>query len=296
MGRNGLCVDATFNPMENNKMISAKIIADSVSEQGKRLTTLELSYPRFIHGEIMTHRVFSRNAASSRAIPVKVMLDQVRNNPVIPIKWGSNQPGMQTGAEVEPAAQVEAETLWRQAAECAADFAQELQDRNIHKSLANRILEPFQWMKTTVTATEWDNFFELRDHPDAEIHFQTLAKCMRQAMAESTPVLRTFDPFQTASWHLPYVSVDERAEHSFLQLTKVSAARCARVSYLTHDGKQPDIEKDLALFDRLARGKPLHASPLEHQATPSLPGRPCFSNLMGWIQYRKLVEEEMQNA
>jgi thymidylate synthase ThyX len=78
-------------------MISAKIIADSISESeyGDRITTFELEYPRFIHGELMTHRLFSRNAASSRAIPINKMMDQVLTAPAMPVEWGLNKSGMQ---------------------------------------------------------------------------------------------------------------------------------------------------------------------------------------------------------
>ncbi|MCF8208502.1 MAG: FAD-dependent thymidylate synthase [Rhodoferax sp.] len=273
-------------------MIYAKVIEDSISVPGARITTLELSYPRFIHGEIMTHRVFSRNAMSSRAIPVAKMIAQVRENPVIPLHWGVNQPGMQAKAEVPYGTMIEAIDIWRGAAHDAANRAQVLTGLGIHKQVVNRLLEPFQWMRTIVTATEWTNFFELRDHPDAEPHFQILAKEIRKAMEGSVPVKRPAELYVPRGWHFPYVSEKERAEQSILTLAKISAARCARVSYLTHDGQNPSLEADLALFDRLMGGKPWHASPVEHQAV-ALPHRECTSgNLVGWGQFRKLLEME----
>ena len=270
-------------------MIYAKIIADSTNESGQRLTTMELNYPRFIHGEVMTHRVFSRNAMSSRAIPVAKMIEQVRNNPVIPIHWGANQPGMQAHSELPDSSTVERH--WRMAAVFAADRAQSMSDQGLHKQIVNRILEPFQWMRTILTGTEWTNFFALRIHADAEPHIHALAIEMWKSMDASAPVRRLGEPLKEESWHLPYILPDERKKLSVLNLCKVSAARCARVSYLTHDGATPSIEADLALYDRLAGGVPIHASPLEHQGYS---GRSTdrSGNFVGWVQYRQLVDKE----
>ena len=272
-------------------MFEAKIILDSVNEAGDRITTFQLRYPRFIHSELMTHRVMSRNAMSSRAVPVAKMIAQVRDNPAKPIHWGMNKPGMQATEEVPVAS---AEHLWQKAANLAADVAEQMVKLNLHKQVANRILEPFQWMNTIVTATEWDNFYSLRAHPDAQPEFQRLATMMLEAQKSSQPRL-----LGVGEWHLPYVTTAEledmkstRTEklHPFRvgQMQKVSAARCARVSYLTHDGRRPDIAEDLALFDRLAGGVPLHASPLEHIATP---GTTDCGNFTGWTQFRKVWEK-----
>lgn len=274
--------------------ITAKIIEHSVSAAGVELITMELEYPRFIHSELMTHRVFSRNAASSRAIPVKKMLEQVRNNPVVPHHWGQNQPGMQAREEVNAERREKAVHEWRRAAQHAAYFAESLHDLGIHKQIANRLLEPFQWMRTIVTATDWDNFFDLRRHADAEPHFQLLANAMWEAAVLSDPVARPAG-YGMDSWHLPYILAEEReafADHvggGFL-LAKISAARCARVSYLTHDGRAPNLDEDLALYDRLAGSTPLHASPLEHQAF-SLEERVPSGNFVGWLQHRKIIEQ-----
>ncbi len=264
-------------------MFEATIIKDSINESGNRLTTFQLCYPRFIHGEVMTHRVFSRNAMSSRAIPVQKMIDQVRNSPAMPVHWGANQPGMQASSEVDLDA---ATNLWCLAASHAADVAEQMAELGLHKQVANRILEPFQWMRTIVTATEWDNFFELRAHPDAQPEFQKLALMVQEAMKNSEPGL-----LKAGEWHLPYIKSDEVEQITpSCDWRKVSAARCARVSYLTHDGAEPSIEKDLALFDRLAASRPLHASPLEHQGTP---GTTNTGNFVGWTQFRKLWEKEI---
>ena len=267
--------------------ITATVIADSISSHNKRITTLQLKYPRFIHSEFMTHRVFSRNSASSRAIPVAKMIEQVQNDPAMPIYWGLNQPGMQAGKEHEDIST--AQVWWKAAAIDAAASATLLNDLGLHKQIVNRVLEPFQWMHTIVTATEWDNFFELRCHPDAQPEFQALANAMRAAMDGSVPVERSGGMGWHGAWHLPYVSDDERANLHPLTLPKLSAARCARVSYLKHDGTAPVLSEDMTLFERLVGSKPLHASPIEHQAVAG--NSICRSrNFLGWHQYRELFE------
>lgn len=301
--------------------ISAKVIADSIGENpdGRSIVTVQLRYPRFIHSELMTHRVFSRNASSSRAIPVAKMIEQVRNDPAMPIHWGKNQSGMQASEEHDALVewgcfeQISAsgeDTLfkgvdlkltpqeaWVQAAWRAAEMAEAMADAGYHKQVVNRLLEPFQFMNTIVTATEWENFFELRCHPDAQPEIQHLARCIRQALAESEP-----EVLAHGQWHLPYVLDAEKGEYPLEDLIKFSAARCARVSYLSHDGKAPSPEKDRELFDRLVGSSPIHASPIEHQATPDIfaPGNSIqmarwkheahHGNFKGWVQFRKLWE------
>lgn len=278
--------------------IEVKVIEDSVSAAGNRLTTLQLKYPRFIHSELMTHRVFSRNASSSRAIPVAKVIEQVRNDPAMPIHWGANQPGMQADVELTGESLAEAERLWILGANDAANIAQQMLNLGLHKQVANRGLEPYQWIHVVVTATEWDNFFELRCHPDAQPEIHKLAVMMREAMRASLPYV-----LKEGDWHLPYVSQDERSDAQWEEdksiLMKISAARCARVSYLTHDNLAPIVAKDLELYERLVGSKPIHASPVEHQATPDYYDDflECwnFSNLhgnfVGWIQQRKLLEQ-----
>jgi hypothetical protein len=279
---------------------TAKVIEDSISPDGVRLTTLQLRYPRFIHAEFMTHRVFSRNASSSRAIPVAKMIQQVRDDPAMPCHWGKNQAGMQAREELEGTDREFVQATWRRAAICAAALAEDMTKRGVHKQVANRILEPFQWMHVIVTATEWANFFELRDHEDAEPNIQLLAKAMKAAMGDSTPRPLIERRSRLASgWHLPYITLRERADHGTdpILLAQVSAARCARVSYLTHDGEAPIMGKDLELYERLVGSRPLHASPIEHQATPMDFGmfqvEEFNGNLRGWVQHRKIVEMEM---
>ncbi|WKZ86273.1 FAD-dependent thymidylate synthase [Ralstonia pickettii] len=276
-------------------MIHAKVIEDSIAAHGKRLTTLQLEYPRFIHAEFMTHRVFSRNASSSRAIPVAKMIEQVRTKPAMPIHWGKNQPGMQAKEQVSNETATTAAANWVRAAVDAANRAEVLMDLGIHKQVVNRILEPFQHIHVVVTATEWENFFELRDHPDAQPEIQALAGTMRIAMDCSEPNRVKRDRGDARNWHLPYVSNEERYVHrdSPELLAKLSTARCARVSYLTHDGANPSIEKDLELFDRLVGARPLHASPTEHQAYPLPLAGQSSKNFKGWRQHRELIESTL---
>ena len=268
--------------METN----VKVIAASVNAEGKRILTLQCTYWRAIHGEIMTHRVFSRNAMSSRAVPVKKMLAQVWSHPAEPVHWGRNNPGMQSKSELTGWRKWLARKLWRGAAKAAVVFAWTLDKLGGHKQWVNRLLEPWQWMHTIITATDWENFFELRCHADAQPEFQKLA-CMIKEEAEKA----TYTYMAIGEWHLPYVTPKERLSLTTDLALKVSAARCARVSYLTHDGKTPSTEADLNLFERLAGSRPLHASPLEHQATP---GESHTGNFTGWTQHRKLWEASIK--
>lgn len=277
-----------------NKEPSAKIIADSVGYYGgamSRLTTIQLRYPRLVHSELMTHRVFSRNASSSRAIPVAKMIEQVRTDPAAPYVWTTNKPGMQGDVVTDPELIAKYDQIWIEAANQAADNAEVLMGEGLHKQVVNRILEPFQWISVIVTATEWANWFELRNHKDADPTIKRLAEVMLAAMEESEP-----KHLIAGEWHLPYVSKEEKSALPIATLVKISAARCARVSYLTHDGAFPDVDKDIALYERLVGSRPLHASPIEHQARVinlnndeiGLNGN--FSPL--WVQHRKLLETE----
>ena len=301
--------------------IEAKIIADSISPDGIRLTTFQLRYPRFIHAELMTHRVFSRNASSSRAIPVERMIEDLRRDPAMPIYWGSNKPGMQAGDEIEGGSLTSPKSVcqfsWLNAMEVMIDHARVMIGHGLHKQIANRILEPWAHINVVVTATDWNNFYALRRHEDAQPEIKVLADAMWEEMRLTTP-----HELQPGEWHLPYVTKEDWSTSHYLakknritrdepmcdelvkDLKKVSVARCARVSYLTHDGRQTTVEEDLQLYDRLVGSMPLHASPAEHQATPDIiyKVRPDGSkvwnnprlhgNLNGWIQYRKTLPGE----
>jgi thymidylate synthase ThyX len=274
--------------------IKAKIILDSLSPSGKRLTTMELTYPRFIHAEFMTHRAFSRNAASSRAIPIKDMIEMVKENPAMPVFWGKNKRGMSPVKEIED---VEAaKKIWLEARDKAVAYAEWLNDLNVHKQIVNRVLEPWKLITVICTATEWSNFFALRDHQDAQQEIAELAKKMRIAMDTSIPQSRII--------HTPYLTKEDITEiwyntNEEIKAFKntcsmISVARCARVSYLTHDGKR-DHEKDLTLYDRLLTGSGHgHWSPFEHVAFSLDDPNERSGNFIGWKQYRKTFSQECQ--
>lgn len=272
-------------------MISAKILLDSYNvDAKKRLTTFELKYPRFIHSELLTHRVFSRNSASSRAIPIAKMMEQVQYDPVYPIHWGKNRPGMQATEELSTVDADEARVLWTMARLGTTSRVEDLLRLGVHKQVVNRLLEPFQHMTTILTATEFENFYRLRCSPEAQPELRALAEAMRDAQAASRPT-----PVEYSEWHCPLLedreeiwkhlcaaSVDLSWEHLSYRLYAVSAARCARVSYLTHDGVR-DIAKDLELAERLIASG--HWSPFEHVAV-ALPGADRSGNFVGWRQFR----------
>ncbi len=266
-------------------MITAKIISDSLSPHGIRLTTFELCYPRFIHSEFMTHRVFSRNSASSRAIPVKKMMAYIRENPAMPVYWGKNQPGMSASTELDSFEKARAIQIWMEACQSALRYAEDFLNLGVHKQVANRILEPFVHMQTIVTATEWGNYFNLRCHKDAQPEIKVLAEVMRAEY--ETHVYR---PLFFGEWHLPYVGMDEVGQCSIEDVKKYCVARCCRVSYMNHDGTDPDPQKDISLHDKLIYDG--HMSPLEHAATPLKDRNEWSGNFRGWKQYRKEIPGE----
>lgn len=263
--------------------ISAVMIEDSIFRSSPRLSTLQLRYPRFIHAEFMTHRMFSRNASSSRAIPVERLIQDVERDMAKPIYWGKNQPGMQAREELADLDKQKCINNWEQACYGACDRARQLHSHKAHKQIVNRILEPFSHINVVVTATEWDNFFALRDDEDAQPEIQALAQAMKYAFEESTPTTRDF--------HLPYILPEERFETGLMasiELCRVSAARCARVSYLTYEGKKPDHEADIELARKLWEGKP-HLSPFEHPAK-AMNNPVMYANFKGWQSYRNHFE------
>jgi thymidylate synthase ThyX len=249
---------------------------------------MEATFHRFILPEFNTHRAFSRNAASSRAIPIKKVIAAVRNDPALPIFWGKNQSGMAAREEIDEAARGRARAEWQRALDNALASAERLAspDIELHKQLVNRILEPFAWITVIVSATEWANFFTQRCHPDAQPEIHALAEVMLDAYRASAP-----REVPLGAWHTPLILNDERMLDA-ATLRKLSVARCARVSYLTHDNLR-DIAKDLELYDRLMSGGANgHWSPTEHVATPLDDPRETCANFRGWKQYRKLFSAE----
>jgi thymidylate synthase ThyX len=268
---------------------NVRVLKDSIAF-GKRLTTLEVTLPRIVLAEFNTHRMFSRNSASSRAIPVEKMLQRVKEDPFIPIYWGKNQKGMQAEQELTFEEQASAEREWLLARDSTVTHAQAMLNLGIHKQITNRLLEPFLWHTIIVTATEWDNFFGLRLHPDAQPEIRRAALLMKEAMNASVPT-----SLSSNEWHLPLVDDHQElveAGFSTDEICLISIGRCARVSYLTHDGKR-DPKADITLAKRLQSSG--HFSPFEHAARPAPvrdDGNTWYGNFSGWQQYRKTVVNE----
>lgn len=274
-------------------MISSTIVADSISKQGHRLTTFVLMFPRIVLAEFNTHRMLSKNSASSRAIPFAKMLEKVRTTPFIPIKWMKEHKGMQ-GTEyfTDPKDIDVLKSLWLSAANSAIQMSERLSKNEVTKQLCNRLLEPFMYHTVIVTGSEFENFFALRAHPQAEIHIADLAEKMLVAYNESTP-----KSLKEGQWHIPFgedvstaltedlvfkyakKEVCDIGWHSPFDPSdpksikwdklidsykvKIATARCARVSYLNFEGKD-DYQADLKLHDTLLDSG--HMSPFEHCA------------------------------
>lgn len=295
--------------------ISAKVIADSISPDKIRITTFELEYPRFIHSELMTHRAFSRNAASSRAIPIKKKIAHVWNNPAMPVYWGKNQPGMKADEEISDDKKKFAKLAWIAASKVACGVAWLFSKFGLHKQIACRVLEPFETYKVIVTATDYKNFYWLRDHEDAQPEIQVLSHVMDKASMGSVPL--KLDP---GEWHLPYIRTivhDDKITYMTLdgdvltleEAKEVSASCCAQVSYRTLNTTK---EKAKDINNKLVYSEPVHASPTEHQATPmqyiaaeefeegctsyNFTNNTAYSgNLRGWIQFRQLIKNNVKS-
>ena len=310
--------------------IVARVVAKSANKSNPEsvICTFELEYPRFIHSELMTHRLFSRNAMSSRAVPVAKMINHVKDNPAMPIHWGANQAGMQAENECDNmvSSYLSGESLgrsdfWKMMANTSGCWAEMLSAAGYHKQIVNRILEPYQMMKTVLTATELDNFFYLRCHSDAQPEIKELANCMYKAYQEVESEI-----LSEGEWHTPYVDkifYEDGSIEYFLpedhtcnsiskdDALKVSSSCCAQVSYRLLDNS---IDKALDIYDKLVNSKPVHASPFEHQATPMPVFEECdvvtqnwpdgvthmdskynywSGNFKEWIQYRQLIKDNV---
>jgi len=300
----------------------ARIIADSVSPSGRRLTTFEMKFHRFILAEVNTHTLFSRNSASSRAIPLRSkdrkdgsnprngMLDRLEDHgPAYPVRWPLEQPGMQ-GADEQVEDTFTAQQLWENAMLDAIQWAEALAEMGVHKSIANRIIEPFNWHVATITAEDWTGFFRQRSWhhtKEAQPEFATVATQVEDLYSASTPLL-----VEKGDFHTPYITPAERQEIDLFPRCKVSSARCARTSYLTHDGTR-DLSADIDLYEKLVAGEPPHASPFQHVATPDPRNEqsfwidpddyglndwglephemivPIVGNARGWMQFRHIL-------
>ena len=316
--------------------INAKVVADSISPAGVRITTFELEYPRFIHAEFMTHRLFSRNAASSRAIPVNRAIQLIQENTAMPIHWGKNQPGMSAKEECNEPVTIDTgtgtrEDAWNYSRYLAVETAKAFDAAGYHKQIVNRLLEPYSHIKVVCTATEFDNFFYLRRHKDAQPEIQELANQMWEARQSSTPKV-----LHPGWWHVPYFQdgywspfhLDEDTAPyeptSLEDAIAISASCCAQVSYRRLDDS---VEKARDIYKRLVESKPAHASPFEHQATPMAEsryredeqvllvvnpdndnldskgithfdrkGHAWSGNFRGWIQNRQLIPDHVCNS
>lgn len=292
---------------------SAKVILDSVGPNGARLITLEHTHPRMVHADFMTHRVFSRNASSSRAIPVEKLMDKVERMPVMPVFWGENQAGMQASKELEGAARAEAERLWIEARDFNVQVAKRLgyKERdgglNLHKQLSNRLIEPWMFITCVVTLTEFSNYEGLRIGGGAQPELEYSATLARDAIAKSTP-----QKLESGQWHLPYVTgYDEdelRIEREFSvdRLKAISVGRCAAVSYLKQDQSKEALDDERRAMERLYPSG--HMSPFEHVAMALTEDewiadchkasflwamhRKPVGNLWGWRQWRKELDNE----
>lgn len=316
-------------------MIKAEIIADSINPKGCRLTSWVLEYPRFIHAEVMTHRVFSKNAASSRAIPTEKIIQQVIDNPAMPVWWGKNQSGMQAKEELDNKDIISfgyngsssehlfvgdcrrgtsydiAKGLWLEARDKAIVYVKALNKLGLHKQIANRILEPWFNIRIILSGTDYENFFALRAHPDAQPEFQALAYKMLELYNTSEP-----KKLQAGEWHIPFgdklddIRLTELAAplaatyqalggygvFENLRVAKeevrkkIAIARCARISYLNFEGKD-DYAADLKVCDRLFGSVPRHLSPTEHVAQ-ALDDDKFIGNFRGFKQYRYLYDDQ----
>lgn len=314
-----MSLNKEFFTRETN--ITAKVICDSISEQGVRLTTFEIEYPRIVMSEFNTHRSVSKNSSSSRAIPVSKMLEHTQIVNLKPVYFGSKKAGMQAGKELVGGDLINAKLFWESALFDAVTWATELDELGVAKEVTNRLVEPFQLVKVVCTATDWDNFFNLRLHPDADPNICMLAYKMYKAMEESKPY-----ELKEGEYHLPYVNVgwNGKGEMCYFdedfnsveleQAIRLSAASCASVSYRTEG---MTLEKADKIFDMLIKAEVVHSSPFEHIATPVKPkynelgyvrvncsepqsweegvthinkqGQLCSGNLRGWVQYRHLL-------
>jgi hypothetical protein len=257
--------------------------------------------------------MLSKNSASSRAIPVTKMLDMVVNLPYIPSKWGLNKAGMQSTVFADEETSKAAALDWEECRDWCVTSARKLLDKNIHKQWTNRLLETFMWHTVLITGTDWWNFFHLRNNPQAHPDIQKSAELMQTLYETNKPWKLNY-----GEWHMPLMpDLDAMCDMHVMDKVKISIGRCARVSYLTHDGVR-DLRKDVELHDQLLKSG--HMSPFEHVARPMTPlernlfKRPVvvptndnsempwridnarntyyLGNLNGWVAARKLIVGE----
>jgi len=282
----------SFSQFSKNLMFQPKatVICDSRNQSGDRLTTFVLTYHRMIHSEFMTHRMLSKNSSSSRAIPVEKMIKLVESQEVYPLHWGKNQKGMVADNEASAEDIQAAKIVWDYARLDAIKHARTMVKRGIHKQVVNRLLEPFSSITVICSGTEYQNFFEQRCHPDSQPEIRALADAMQTEYKASEP-----KKLLTGMWHMPFIKDEELhielecpdfddLNHHFAYWVEVATGRCARVSYLNHEGIR-DTQADIALHDRLLSAKPSHLSPFEHCAIALSSSEKC-ANYTGFRSYR----------
>lgn len=273
-----------FRPNLHRKgiiLISATIVLDSISEEGFRLTTFELTLPKTLLAQLNTHRALSKNAASARAIPTKKFKQSIIDTPFTP-SWTYNKPGMVGEPVLNPFELQHLDELWLETRDLIIKQVEKFETLGVHKQNVNRLLEPFFYAKVVCSATDLEWFYYLRDSGSAQEEIAQLARCMKAAQASSVPTL-----LKKGEWHVPYILGDE-AHLDLETRLKISVARCARTSYKTHDDEKTSVlEKDIKLFTQLLDEK--HLSPFEHSARVALVDGYRNSNYNGWVQYRELL-------
>lgn len=296
-------------------MFKAEVICHSINQFEVELVTFVLEYPRFIHDQLLTHRVFSRNTSSSRAVPVKAMIENVKADPVFPTFWGKNKEGMSASEELTADYKNSAVQVWEKAMRYAIARAEDLLALGVHKQIVNRLLDPFQFVKVIVTTTDLVNWFSLRNHKDAQPEILYLANLMLAAYKKSKP-FKIFD----GEWHLPFInrvrekdsliySIEGNKDLSREEALKISVSLCAQISFRKED---LSIEKADKICNKLSGSDPKHMSPYEHQGTPIskkdykdvpsgkhnkkelLLNPPNYSgNFKTYYQYRKFIEHDI---
>lgn len=265
----------------------AHVLEASRTPDGSKLTTLEVFMPRIILAEFNTHRVFSRNVSSSRAIPVLTMLRNLKRNAFTPTYWGKNQKGMQAKDELSGWSLFKAKFWWAFAIKVNVFITKRLHGSGLHKQLANRWIEPAVYVKAVVSATEFANFLELRAHEDAQPEIIDLALKVREALFSANYRTLSEDRGHHSGWHLPYITTHERETLPLDQLLKSSVARCARTSYMPQEGGRVNYVKERATYTSLVVSVPRHSSPAEHPACIAFLAE---GNFNGFTQLRHMIE------
>jgi len=295
--------------------IEVGVVADSLSPENKRITTIEITCHRWVLAELSKHRTMSMNFQSSRAVPVQDVIASVRENPAVPVHWGKKQSGMQADNEVTGTQLENLKEDWDLLATIVSKSASYMDtEYEAHKQIVNRLLEPYTMIKGVITATEWDNFFHLRCHKDAQPEIKELADCIYKAMQESVPTI-----LDIGDWHVPYYNelgvLRKDSGEDLGWAKKVSAAGIAQVSFRKLDLSEDKVNKVWGMLVDTGDGNPIHAVPTEHQATPmkqpesylldtkdsegithiDTNWRVWSGNFKGWIQHRQLIPKNVCN-